>query len=102
MPGYTCVWEYSVAPENQDAFHEAYGPDGAWAQLFRRAPGYLRTELHRDRLQSDRFLTIDYWESEAAWQVFRSTYTAEYEALDEGCAALTQREAEIGRFGRVE
>jgi len=102
MPGYMYVWEYRVAPEHQDAFREAYGPAGAWVQLFRRAPGYLRSALYRDRLQPDRFLSIDYWESEADWQAFRSSYAAEFEAIDARCEELTKSEGEIGRFEPVE
>ena len=98
MPGYTYVWEFRVVPERQEAFLEAYGPSGAWAQLFRRAPGYLRTDLLRDRAQPDRFLTIDHWESEEAWLAFRAAHAPEYEALDLDCATLTLSELEIGRF----
>jgi heme-degrading monooxygenase HmoA len=98
MPGYTYVWEFRVVPDRQEAFLEAYGPSGAWAQLFRRAPGYLRTELLRDRAQPDRFLTIDHWESEEAWLAFRAAHAPEYEALDLDCATLTLSELEIGRF----
>jgi heme-degrading monooxygenase HmoA len=96
------MWEYRVAPEHVDAFVRAYGPDGAWVRLFRRAPGYARTELHRDRADTTRFVTVDYWESEHAWQAFRARFAAEYEALDARCAAFTTHEREIGRFTRVE
>jgi len=35
--GFIYVWEYIVPPNNSEAFQRAYGPDGDWAQLFRRA-----------------------------------------------------------------
>lgn len=95
---YVYLWEYEVPPEQADAFERAYGPEGTWVQLFRKATGHLRTELHRDRERPGRYLTIDYWESEAAWRVFRERFAAAFEELDRECAALTLEEVEIGRF----
>ena len=98
---YVYIWEFVVSAEHASAFERAYGPSGDWVQLFRRAPGYLRTELHRDRLQPQRFITIDYWESKEAWEGFRARFAEEFEALDDGCAAWTTSEIEIGRFEPV-
>jgi heme-degrading monooxygenase HmoA len=98
MAAYLYVWQYRVRPGYEASFLDAYGPEGAWVQLFRRAEGFLRTELHRDREQPDRFVTLDYWESQEAWQAFRSSFAAEYQALDARCAAFTFSEHEIGRF----
>jgi hypothetical protein len=39
------LWRYRVKPEHRGDFERAYGPDGDWANLFRRHPGYLGTEL---------------------------------------------------------
>lgn len=99
---YTCMWEYAVVNRHVDAFMRAYGPRGEWVQLLRRAPGYLATELHRDRTDPLRFVTIDSWESESAWRRFRAGSAAEYEALDRRCAELTTHEREIGCFSRVD
>ena len=99
---YVYMWEYLVAPDHIDAFKRAYGPSGSWIQLFRRAPGYIRTELHQDRSHPGRFVTIDYWESPAAWEAFRSRFGDEFEVLDAKCEAFTTREREIGRFEPVE
>ena len=90
MPGYLCVWDYRVRPGLQAAFRRIYGPDGDWARLFRRAPGFVRTELCHDSAHPDHFLAIDYWESQAAWQAFHSRYAADYDALDERCATHAQ------------
>jgi quinol monooxygenase YgiN len=102
MPGYACVWEFRVAPERAAAFEQAYGPAGDWVQLFRRSPGYLRSELHRDLRDPLRYLTVDYWESRAAAEAFRARFAPEYEALDTRCEALTRSETEIGRFEPLE
>lgn len=95
------AWEYRVAEEDQVAFLEAYGESGSWVALFRDAPGYLHTELHRDRRDPQRFVTLDYWESESAWRRFREERAREFEALDARCERLTLEEREIGRFAPV-
>ncbi len=102
MAGYAYIWEYEVPVEHGGAFERAYGPEGDWVRLFRGAPGYVRTELHRDRARPGRYVTIDWWESEADWRAFREGRAREFEQLDARCAALTTREAEIGRFDAVE
>lgn len=101
MPAYVYLWEFQVAPDKVAAFEQAYGPAGDWVRLFRRAPGYARSELHRDLLNPQRFVTVDYWESRAAWEDFRSRFAAEFAALDARCETLTLRETELGRFEPV-
>ena len=97
-PGYLYIWEYLVPPSQASTFERFYGPAGDWVELFRCAPGYLRTELHRDRSNPQRFVTIDYWESYDALQAFRRQFAEEFEALDEKCEEFTSRESEIGKF----
>jgi len=98
---YAYVWEYTVSEANRGAFEEAYGPSGTWVELFRRAPGYVATELHRDREDASRYLTIDYWESEADWQAFRERWADEFEELDARCELLTTAERQIARLERI-
>ena len=98
---YMYMWEFIVSPDHAGAFEQTYGPSGEWIHLFRRAPGYVRSELHRDRSQPRRFITIDYWESAEAWEAFRSRFGREFEALDRMCTGWTTSEAEIGRFEPV-
>jgi heme-degrading monooxygenase HmoA len=95
------VWEYVVPSARRESFERVYGPEGDWARLFRRASGYIRTELHHDRDDAERYLTLDYWESAAAWEAFRAGFAREYEALDARAAELTTRETALGRFERV-
>ncbi len=99
---WVCVWEYEVAPGRAREFERAYGPAGDWVRLFSRAPGHLRTELLRDAERPARYLTIDVWESRAAWERFRARWTAEYAALDARCGALTTRETQLGGFDDLE
>lgn len=95
---YMYAWQYKVAPEREAEFMAAYGPAGHWVSLFQGKPGYVRTELHRDRAHPERFVTLDYWESAAAWEDFRREHADAFEALDARCESYTLAEEEIGRF----
>jgi len=99
--GYVSIWEFAVAPDRVGDFERTYGPGGEWVELFRRAPGYIRTELHRDREDRTRFVTIDYWQSRSAWEAFRARFSRSFEELDARCEELTTLEREIGRFEPV-
>lgn len=94
----TAIWEFEVKPEAIYAFEEIYGPDGAWAQLFRRSPDYRGTELIRDLERPGRYLTLDHWTSREALQRFKQEHRAGYAALDKQCESLTEREVFIGDF----
>jgi heme-degrading monooxygenase HmoA len=98
---YTIVWEFRAREGGEGEFEAAYGPDGAWAALFSRAPGYLGTELLRDAADPGRYLTVDRWETLEAYEAFRSTFEAEYRTLDEQCEGLTDAETLVGRFDAV-
>jgi heme-degrading monooxygenase HmoA len=96
--GYATLWEFTVAAARQAEFEAHYGPHGTWARLFRRADGYLGTELLRDHVDPLRYLTIDRWESREAFQAFRRAHGAEYERLDRQFEGLTTREAPLGEY----
>ena len=95
---YIILWEFLVKPEKQTEFMKVYALTGAWAELFKKSPGYLGTELSRDETNSQRYLTIDRWESREAFQGFLSHWEEEYNTLDAGCEGLTVHESCIGRF----
>jgi heme-degrading monooxygenase HmoA len=85
------VWEYEVPASRTGPFTAAYAAGGPWGELFGRAAGYLGTELYRDSARPGRFLTIDRWQDEQAWQAFLAAFRADYESLDaqlEGIAAV--------------
>jgi heme-degrading monooxygenase HmoA len=98
---FQAIWSFSVEPANQPRFESLYGPEGRWVQLFRRASGYLGTELLRDRADPTRYLTIDRWESADAFRDFRAKFASEYEALDRECEGLTARESALGEYETV-
>jgi heme-degrading monooxygenase HmoA len=95
---YVYVWEFRVRPEKAAIFEQTYGPNGDWAALFRRAAGYVGTLLLKDRAVANRYLTVDRWQSEAAYNQFRERFAAEYRALDERCEALTLEERSLGVY----
>jgi heme-degrading monooxygenase HmoA len=95
---YRIIWAFEVKPPSVQAFEAAYGPQGDWATLFRRAPGYGGTELLKDVDTAGRYLTIDHWRSREDFWKFREAFRGEYLALDKRMAALTDRETLIGDF----
>lgn len=95
---YTYIWEYLVLPDRVDEFEELYGPRGAWRDLFHQSAGYIKTELHRDRSQPNRYITVDYWQSYDAWLDWRSHFESQFEELDRRGEQLTADERELGRF----
>lgn len=80
----------------------AYGADGDWAELFRRADGFVATELLHDSVTSDGFMTIDRWRSRADFDRFRERFKDAYVDLDARLEALTTDEHLIGRFETAE
>jgi heme-degrading monooxygenase HmoA len=83
---------YDVKPESAAVFERVYGPGGDWARLFSSARGYLGTELFRSATTAGRYLTVDDWESLAAYDIFRARAAAAYADLDGRCDDLTESE----------
>jgi hypothetical protein len=79
-------------------FEHVYGPGGSWAALFREVPGYLGTDLLRAVDGSGRYLTLDRWQSQPAYEEFRASRRGAYDALDRACEGLTQSEERLGDY----
>jgi len=94
----TIVWEFHVKPGAIEEFENHYGPSGTWVSFFRKGRGYRSTTLLRDSGDPTRYLTLDTWDDEEAYRLFREAYAAEYAALDQVCADLTTVERHIGQF----
>jgi len=92
------LWEFHVKPGREERFEQVYSPEGDWARFFTQGKGYLGTELDRDLQRKGRYLTADYWTSQAAYESFREYRLGEYRALDQQCAELTRRETVLGKF----
>ena len=95
---YAYVWEFHVPLDLQFEFEQHYGPGGTWAQLFGSSAGYIETLLLRDRSTAGRYFTVDRWRNEEAFQVFRSSFSQQYEQLDRECERLTVGEQLLGVF----
>ena len=95
---FVVVWKFDIAEEKIAAFEDAYGPQGAWAQLFGTSPDYQGTEFLRDAYIPGSYLTIDRWASEDAFRAFRKDHDAEYEELDRSSDSLTSQETRIGAY----
>lgn len=52
----------------------------------------------RDRHDPLRFVTVDDWESDEHYHMFRTEFSSEYEALDQICEELTSAETLVGQF----
>ena len=99
---FVIVWEFIAKSGREAEFEQVYGRQGDWARFFSKGEGYVRTELHRDTQQANRYLTLDFWTSEAAYQAFRSQHAQEYLGLDRRSEALTERETCLGTFLTVD
>lgn len=90
------IWRYEVREEARAAFEAAYGPTGAWAQLFARADGFRGTELMRAADGS--YLTLDVWRARADFDAFLEVHRADYEALDRSTESWTSCEHRLGEY----
>ena len=97
---FVILWEYEVKLACEESFQRVYGPHGSRAQLFRRDPRYLSTQLLRDPFRSSFYLTLDFWESETAYDEFLINNKSSYEALDRATDGLTDAERLIGRYSQ--
>jgi heme-degrading monooxygenase HmoA len=96
------LWEFEVKPGYEQSFEFGYRPEGAWTQLFRRDPGYLRTLLLKDPARTRMYLTLDFWHSESTFQSFHSANHEAYLALDRSTEGFTSRETHLGWFTQTE
>ena len=95
---FAVIWRFEVKPGRENEFEEAYGPDGVWAEFFRRGHGYLETELLRDVAAARHYVTIDRWASRTAYENFRKGFAEQYGAIDRMCEDLTEAETELGAY----
>ena len=94
---YIIIWEYFLKPEHLAEFEEIYSQNGAWAKLFQKSKGFLKTELLRDAEHLHRYITIDQWRSSQDYEQFLSQWKNEYLTLDARCEKLTEKEALLAK-----
>jgi heme-degrading monooxygenase HmoA len=98
---FVALWEFEVKPGCELSFERAYGPGGDWARLFRTDPHYRETRLLRDPARTRCYVTLDFWDSREAYQVFKKLHQDAYAAIDRACEDLTEREREIGSYSEI-
>ena len=96
------IWEFTVREECIRQFTAAYGAGGDWANLFRRAKGFLGTELLRSCVEPNVFLTVDRWESASSFDMFQERFGTEYKNMDKQFACYTSSERRLGIFTGAE
>jgi heme-degrading monooxygenase HmoA len=87
-----------VSAEARPAFLEAYAEGGAWARLFRSAPGFRSTRLFQDVARPDWYLTLDIWDTRQAYERFRTEQGEAYSEVDTRTRLLTLEERELAAF----
>jgi heme-degrading monooxygenase HmoA len=95
---FLALWEFEVKSGCADRFQSAYGPQGEWVRLFRTDPSFIETRLLQDPSAPNKFTTLDFWQTRAAYESFKELNHAAYTALDKGFEKLTAFENCIGMF----
>jgi heme-degrading monooxygenase HmoA len=95
---FVILWQFQVKRGLEKEFEKAYGPEGAWAILFRASTAYRGTRLLRDTSHSGRYFTMDSWDSQAEYDAFRGQNAAKYTVIDHQCEVLTESESNMGSF----
>lgn len=95
------IWRFRPCRGKEEEFEMKYASGGAWDLLFRKAEGFVSTELLRTAGDSMSYVTIDRWRSAAAFADFLRVNKEAYAALDAECESLTTEEARIGTFSVV-
>jgi heme-degrading monooxygenase HmoA len=92
------VWKFRPPAGREAEFERAYSSSGHWAQLFERAKGYRGTLLLRPCEAGGWWLTIDRWETQAAFEAFRDEFGIQYRGLDEELEGVAGEEIFVGAF----
>lgn len=92
------VSEFRVPARRRADFEAAYGAEGAWADQFKHAVGFIEVMLLRPEGCPERYLTIDRRASDDAFNNFQRTFAAEQQALDAQLDGIASSEVCIGSF----
>ena len=92
---------FSYEARDPEQFEQVYGPEGEWAEFFRRGAGYVGTELLRDPESPGRYLVLDRWESAEAYNAFVEANRDEYMARVDDTRLYYDQELRLGTFENV-
>ncbi len=92
------LWEFQVKAGSEEEFERTYGAQGEWVNFFKKGEGYAGTDLLRNVGKRGRYITVDRWTSQAAFEDFQKKNKNEYQAIDKRCKSLTRVELHLGYF----
>jgi heme-degrading monooxygenase HmoA len=95
------VSEFVIKEGARGQFELAYGPGGAWSNLFARSPGFRGTTVLRDMRNPRRYLTFELWETEAEREQARVERKTEQSVLDASFRDWVESTTEMGVFGML-
>ncbi|MBI3004303.1 MAG: antibiotic biosynthesis monooxygenase [Ignavibacteriales bacterium] len=96
---FVTIWKFRPKKGREAEFERVYGPEGAWARLFQKGKGFLRTELYAD--EDGAYLVIDEWVSQEKFEKFKQDFARVYRELDKQCEELNEEEIHIGSTTRT-
>lgn len=92
------AWEWIVKEEFRGLFELAYGPGGAWSKLFERCPGFRGLTLLRDVKSPQRYLAVEFWDTEAQRAELLVGRQAEYAGLEASLGNWVEARTLVGVF----
>ena len=94
------LWRFEVSPDTEERFVAAYTSGGDWARLFATAPGFIRTDLWREK--AGVYVTADHWVSARAFERFQIESGDAYRQLDAELEGIAGIETFLGAFDLVD
>ena len=92
------VCAFVLREECRGQFELAYGPGGAWGELFAQSPGFRGITLLRDTENPRRYLTIEVWDTVEEREQVLDERRDEYAALAAALADWTESRSELGTY----
>ena len=92
------VWEIIVRDQARGQFELAFGPGGAWSNLFAKSPGFRGTTLMRDLKNSRRYLVVELWNDEAGRDKSIAEQQTAYTDLEAVFDEWAESKIELGIF----
>ncbi|MDN5205303.1 hypothetical protein QQ008_28220 [Fulvivirgaceae bacterium BMA10] len=98
---FVAIWKYEVDLNRLEQFEELYGQKGKWVALFKKATGYINTELVKDTSSKNVYISLDKWESQALYEQFYEENKSTIDSIDKEGDELTLSETNIGWFNAL-
>ena len=90
--------EFTVKEETRVQFELAFGPGGAWSQLFSKSEGFHGTTVLKGTKNPLQYLVIEVWHDEVQRDIVLTAREDEYSKLEASFDAWTDSKTELGWF----